>query len=186
MRLLLLPMILAVGMPTCSYFGGGGQPREPVQQAGQATQAAAAVPSGSASNGMFGFLPGGCPAITEATRVEVNNWIYTAIREEGMFSPPMPAGSSGLAPFLTLTSLTVTPSRTLHCGVYAQWTTSYRYHTITRTISGSADLPVDSGGHIDPSAMASLKTWTKMVDTNYWGPDLYAFSLETQKRLEAQ
>lgn len=74
MRIRLLPMILAVGMPTCSYFGGGGQP-PPVQQTGQANQVAAAVPGGSASNGLFGFLPGGCPAITEVTRVEVNNWI---------------------------------------------------------------------------------------------------------------
>ncbi len=175
MRILLLPMILAVGMPTCSYFGGGGQPQQPVQQAGQATQAAAAVPGGSASNGMFGFLPGGCPAITEATRVEVNNWIYTAISEEGMATPPVVSASSVNTPFLTLTSLVVAPSRTLPCGVFAQWTTAYRYYNFNRTIAGSADLPRTSSGAVDPSAISTLKAWTKMVANNYWGPDMGAW-----------
>lgn len=176
MRILLLPMILAVGMPTCSYFGGGGPQQPPVQQTGQATQTASTVPGGAKPRGLFGFLPGGCPAITEATRVDVNNWIYTAIREEGMATPPATPENT-LSPILTLTSLVVTPSRTLPCGVSAQWTATYQYVGVSRTISGSADLPRTSNGLIDPSAITTLKAWTHMVHTNYWGPDLYAYCI---------
>lgn len=160
MRILLLPMLLAVGLPTCSSFwgGNGGRPQ-------QASQSADAVPGAAKSGGLFGFLPGGCPPVTEQTRVQASNWIYTALRQEGFGLTP------GDNPSMALTSLSVVPSKTIPCGVEAHWTAAYKFYNISRTIPGTANLP-RSGADIDPSAIIPLKAWAKMIGSNYWQPDM--------------
>ncbi len=147
--------------------------------------------------GLFGFLPGGCPPVTEQTRMEVNNMIYSAIAEYGITYP-------GLTPrfpqacVMALTSLSVAPSRMIPCGVSAQWTASYRAwyrwileagrpepitRTISRTIPGSATLPRTDSGTIDPSAQVVLNQWAQMVGNTYYARDFTILRKEAAPRI---
>ncbi|QSR84576.1 hypothetical protein [Methylacidimicrobium sp. B4] len=177
MRILMLPILLAVGLPTCSSNWNGvvNAPRQ--QQGGQS----AAPPAGTASGGLFGFIPGGCPPITEQTRVEVANLIYAALHEKGINTSP--GADSSIVPNVLLTSLAVAPGR--DCSIAATWTASFRFDRFTQSIPGATSLRQLPGGAVDMNYLAGLQAWAQIVDTDYWSRDLAQLNAERWAEIQS-
>lgn len=134
---------------------------------------ATGVVIGARSSALSGFLPGGCPALTEDTRKSVNMSLLRTLAANSIatipqINPLYATDSHHGQALVRITSLALSRSSRIPCGVSAHWTATLQMGDTTQNISGDADLAISSSGAIDANSLPAIDAWVKSVPYQIW------------------